>query len=394
MVSCNDLLSLNIFKDIKLVAGKNGIYKNISWPYICQTLDFSQWVNGGELMFLTGMGMNLSNHKLINLIYECSKKDISGLVILTSSEYIDCISDEVIEVADKENLPLFDMPWNIKLIDVNKEIANYIMESNLNKNKENELLRELLLSYKLDKEKIKNLINYSKFSLDTSAYVASFNLIDKCEEKHISTEYIMNMIKAMIDKNNIRSIIDYYDNCIICIVALDSNSDFNRSKDLLKLVYEKISGYINVSLSIGNIRDNLVEVRDSYYESIKAFKLYRCNNWDLDIIDYNSQGFYKILFEVKDFKKLRIYCDEILGRILDYDKNKSADLLGTLRCYLINNCNLIKTSSELFIHRNTLIYRLNKIRTILDSNLEDPIFKNELMNALMIYNYLKYIENE
>ncbi len=47
MVSCNDLLNLNIFRDIKLVAGESGIYKSISWTYICQTLDFSQWVNGG-----------------------------------------------------------------------------------------------------------------------------------------------------------------------------------------------------------------------------------------------------------------------------------------------------------------------------------------------------------
>ncbi len=78
-------------------------------------------------MFLTGMGMDLNDDKIINLIHDCIRKDISGLVILTNSEYIKEISDNVIEVANNVGLPIFNMPWNIKLIDVNKEIANYIM---------------------------------------------------------------------------------------------------------------------------------------------------------------------------------------------------------------------------------------------------------------------------
>lgn len=394
MVSCNDLLSLNIFKDIKIVAGKSGIYKNISWPYICQTLDFSQWVNGGELMFFTGMGMDLNDEKLINLIYECVKEEISGLVILTNSEYINNISDEVIKIADEEGLPLFDMPWNIKLIDVNKEIANYIMESNMNQNKEKELLRELLFSHDLDEESINNLTNQSEFRLDTGGFVAKFNLIESFKDIKMSTDYIINMIRSMMDKNNLIIILGAYDNCIVCIIKSKNRVDFIEQKKILKSIYDELSKYTRLSLSIGSIRNRLIDIRESYDEATKVFKLYKCNDWNLEVIDYDNIGFYKILFEINNVDKLKGYCNEVLGEIIDHDKNKNTNLLETLQYYLINNCNLIKTSKEMYIHRNTLVYRLNKIKLILDDNLEDPTLKNELINAIMITNYLRYIESE
>lgn len=389
MVSCNDLLNLNIFRDIKLVAGESGIYKSISWTYICQTLDFSQWVNGGELMFLTGMGMDLNDDKIINLIHDCIRKDISGLVILTNSEYIKEISDNVIEVANNVGLPIFNMPWNIKLIDVNKEIANYIMELNSNKNKEKELLRELLFSQNLNEEKIKNLINQSKLKSSKYLFVANFMLIED-NITNQSLEYISNIIKSFLYKIDLSFILDIQDNYIICIVGLKSMEDFTEQKNMLISVQKELSKYGQLSLSIGDIYENIYDIKESYNESMKAFKLYKANNWNLEVIDYQSIGFYKILFEVKDYSKLKKYCDEVLGSIIENEKNYS--LLETLRCYLKNNCNLINTSQEMFIHRNTLIYRLNKIKKILNSNLENQTLKNELMNAIMIHDYLKCID--
>lgn len=68
-------------------------------------------------------------------------------------------------------------------------------------------------------------------------------------------------------------------------------------------------------------------------------------------------GFYKSLFEVSNYDKLREHYYDVLGDIIKNDKN--LDILKTLRTYLKDNCNLINTSKEIFIHRNTLIYRLN-----------------------------------
>ena len=390
MVSCNDLMRLNIFKNIKLVGGAKGIYKNISWTYICQTLDFSKWVNGGELMFLTGIGMELDEEKIIRLIYECANKDISGLVILINNNYIKKISEEIIKVADKVNLPLFEMPWNIKLIDVNKEIANYIIESNLNKNKESILFQELIFSQELDKDKIKSLLSKCNISIEKGSFVAIVNLLE--DSNKISGEYILNMIKDNMYNSGINLLIGVYNNCVICIFGVENKDDFNLKKKFLISIYKKISANIRLSLSIGTLKNNIFSVKESYDEANKAFLLYKSNGWNLEFIEYDKLGFYKILFEINNKEKIRLYCYELLGDIIDYDLNKNTSLLETLKCYLINNCNLIKTSNEMFIHRNTLIYRLNKIRAILNYNLEDTHYRNELINGIMMFNYIKYID--
>ena len=54
-IQCRDLLALKSFQQIQLIAGQNGLHNLVTWPYINQTADISNWVHGGELVFETGM---------------------------------------------------------------------------------------------------------------------------------------------------------------------------------------------------------------------------------------------------------------------------------------------------------------------------------------------------
>lgn len=69
-VICRDLLPLKYFERIKLVAGQNGLDRTVTWPYVGQTSTVSQWVHGGELLFITGIAQ--SADKLADLI--CSQE--------------------------------------------------------------------------------------------------------------------------------------------------------------------------------------------------------------------------------------------------------------------------------------------------------------------------------
>lgn len=75
-VTCQDLLPLKYFERIKLVAGQNGLDRTVTWPYVGQTSSVSQWVHGGELLFITGIAH--SADKLKDLILECIQKNWPG----------------------------------------------------------------------------------------------------------------------------------------------------------------------------------------------------------------------------------------------------------------------------------------------------------------------------
>lgn len=389
MINCQDLLNLEIFKNIKLLTGENGLYKTVTWPYICQSIDFYKWINGGELLFLTGMGMDLNEDKLINLIYKCREKSISGLVILTSDEFIKDISPHIINLCDEIDLPLFKMPWNLKIIDVSKSISNYIMKENFKSNTEKELLKELIFNKDLNMEKIHELIRLyniksSKIYCSTIFKTSNINLID--------INQLVYKIKSKISSNCNTFMIDVLNNEIIIIIGTDSEDLYLEIKSNLKYIHNEFNKNNNIFLVFGDIYKSLLSIKDSYSDAIKAYELYEYNNWNDNYIDYSTLGFYKILFEVNSINKLRDYCEESLAPLIEISKSSNLNLLKTLRCYLTNDCNLLKTSHELFIHRNTLIYRLNKIKEMLKNDLENARYKNELLNSLMIRDYLNYID--
>lgn len=389
MISCQDLLNLEIFKNIKLLAGENGLYKTVTWPYICQSIDFYKWINGGELLFLTGMGMDLDHNKLVNLIYKCREKSISGLVILTNSEFIKDIPPLIINLCDEIDLPLFKMPWNLKIIDVSKSISNYIMEENFKANRERGLLKELIFTKDLNMDKIHQLIRVYN--------IKSSNIYFSCvfKSSHMSLanyDSLISKIKNKIELSCNTLMIDVLNNEIILIVGVDSENLYSKIKFNLKHIHENFNKDNNLFLIFGDRYKNLLSIKDSYNDAIKAYELYKYNRWNDNCIDYSTLGFYKILFEVNSINKLRDYSEEILKPLIDISEISNLNLLETLKCYLTNDCNLLKTSDELFIHRNTLIYRLNKIKYVLKNNLESAKFKNELLNALMIRDYLNYVD--
>ena len=126
-ISCADLKGLRHFRQIRLFAGEKGLYRQISWPFICTTSTIFQWLHGGELIFISGAGLDCGEESLLSLMRESVSKGLAGMVMLTGERYIPEIPPSLVELADASCFPLFEMPWDVKLIDVTQEISENIM---------------------------------------------------------------------------------------------------------------------------------------------------------------------------------------------------------------------------------------------------------------------------
>lgn len=78
----------------------------------------------------------------------------------------------------------------------------------------------------------------------------------------------------------------------------------------------------------------------------------------------------------------RDYYYNIIKPLVEHDKDSNDDLITSLKEYAINQCNVTKAAKELYIHRNTLTYRLNKIEDILNCNLDNYDIQLSLQLAL------------
>ena len=79
----------------------------------------------------------------------------------------------------------------------------------------------------------------------------------------------------------------------------------------------------------------------------------------------------------------------ILRPLLEYDKENNSLLLPTVRAYLLCNGNITKTAQDIFVHRNTLLYRLNQIRDLTGWDLEDARTRMNLLLSILIREYLQ-----
>jgi purine catabolism regulator len=95
----------------------------------------------------------------------------------------------------------------------------------------------------------------------------------------------------------------------------------------------------------------------------------------------------KIAYNLYSHPLFEQFDEKILGPLLKYDREKNASLTNTLYIYLKHFFNLQKSSSALFVHPNTIKYRLQKINELLKVDFQNPSQYSMLMLAYSIYHY-------
>ena len=86
---------------------------------------------------------------------------------------------------------------------------------------------------------------------------------------------------------------------------------------------------------------------------------------------FDELGCMSFLFPTINSPEMDRYYEECLGPLVAYDRDNGTDLIHTLEIYFENNQNVRKTSEVLFVHKNSVIYRIKKIEDILGESLSD-----------------------
>ena len=104
-----------------------------------------------------------------------------------------------------------------------------------------------------------------------------------------------------------------------------------------------------------------------------------------DTITYfDRMGIYRLLYSVEDKALLNELSGDILRPLTEYDARHHADYVDTLECFLKNGGSIKAVSEEMYIHRNTILYRMANIKNLLDCPLESSEDRMRFMIACMI----------
>ena len=187
-----------------------------------------------------------------------------------------------------------------------------------------------------------------------------------------------------------------HENLLTCILPLHKDPSGTRLKTWLQELANQMHHEYDVYLSIGigNTCQHISDYRRGFAEATEALQMGQ-NLRDTTkgnetkrlpiVTHFNDLGVYRYLYKIAHMDDLRdVYQDQI-ARIDSYDRRKNTDLLDTLETYLECAGNLTKTSERLFVHRNTLIQRLERLQSLCDIDLQERSNWLTLQVAIKVY---------
>ena len=393
-VTCKNIMQLPSLQKMKILAGTEGLDKVISWPYVGLADDMEDWVFGGELLFFTGINMKKGTQRLKSLITVCSKKNLAGIVFLIS-QYMPKVPDEAVAFAEGLNFPVFELySSENKLVEVTREIGNYIILQQNESRYMLDLAEDILFGSKISDSGVIAKANYYGYDLSLSHQVAIMrfdnfneyyeNIGNKETNAAIKFEdYFFRVVKSLIKQYDDKILTAVRYNIVTMIIPVRKDSFEINIISSLNEICERIKKYfkgIAVHVGAGLVYADISGFRKSYIEAERALKFSHNNDNLKNIAKYDELGAYKLFFEFSDLSVVQEFCMNNIDKLLDPDGSNSSELIRTLEAYFENKYNLNNTAKALFIHRNTLMYRLNRIEKILGKSLDD---KDTLMNLFI-----------
>lgn len=389
-IKCTNLSELKCFSDIKLAAGAGGLDHSITWVYICQGMQIGEWIHGGELVFAAFTESGCAEEILLRMLRECSENAAAGLVVLMNDG--SDIPKSVLETADKENMPLYIMPWELKLVDVTKEIADTIIMNQLLEKSSAGFFSELLFSRNYSYAAVRQMGIHCGADTDSPAAIMILRPDFAGSGNYRRNDYdnavksLCKSIEQTLDILKISFVSCVYMNEIFLYINCTDSASASQICEKLRGVCDNFSrkNPYNIFGGMGRAAGEIDGLRKSYAEARQSFSAAEKSKKPVNILFYSELGILRLLIDNNNQNELREYCISVLKPLAESDRKSGTDYVNTLEIYLQKNCSLVEAAEALYIHRNTMVYRIARIKELLNMDFTDMNAKTECMNALHI----------
>jgi purine catabolism regulator len=178
---------------------------------------------------------------------------------------------------------------------------------------------------------------------------------------------------------------------VAAFVALDDATSLRNVRNLAESVYEQASQeqtHARLYCGIGRPVVTIHEWSVSYREAMQSMDTARRLDESRPLF-FGDLSVHRLLFQMQGQRELQRFCEETIGQLVEYDKKHNSMLVKTLSIYFENLGNLTQTADALYIHRNTLQYRMDRIADIAKIDIDNPDTRLAVQLALKAYKLLE-----
>ena len=196
-----------------------------------------------------------------------------------------------------------------------------------------------------------------------------------------------DVMQNMFPGKNKDYVINVGEHDSVLVKEIRPNYDIREIEEIARGIADTISSefYTKVSIGIGSVVNNIKDLARSYKEAQVALEVGKVFDTEKDIISYDNLGIGRLIYQLPT-----TLCEMFLQEVFKKGPLESLDkeTLMTIQSFFENNLNVSETSRKLFVHRNTLVYRLEKIRKLTGLDLREFEHAITFKVALMVKKYL------
>lgn len=370
-----DVLSLPIMSNAKLRAGHNGLSNKIQYVNILDnryddTDTSSQLPKYGENFYITSMYYGKDDAAYIASVVQ-HFIDVKAAAVCIIDEYIDKLPEEVYALCNEHRLPIIfvdkETPYPI--------IISSIMELKLSyqKAQKMEALFYELTRPGCDEEQVKEILK--QIHPGFANHIAAFHCQNVGEGRQKITD-ISNQLKliSMMNSRPLTFASEYREGILILQSFKEASSKMEG--DIVEKLVAEIQCLLpKAAIGISALHP-LLEIGQAISEADTALMSGAGNVQG--VMHYEKLGPIRLIMELQGKPQLEAYYREIFDPIDVYDQKYRSHLLDTIVSFVENNMDYIKTSKAMFVHENTVRYRLSKVKNMIPYGNCDMDFQQTL----------------
>lgn len=412
-------LQMDVFNNCRLLTGHAGLNNQILWVNILELLDDLSHIEPGEFLITTAHDLNNHSIKMQQHMVELfAEKELAAIAIQTG-HYLKNIPSSFILLMEKNKIPLIEIPPGDSFKNITRALLNELISINqlsseklslkaIDRNIKNQAnnmkkLWQELITTKKPEELWSDLGNYN--IIPSEPFLVLAINIYKLDSKisiladsvtPVLFEQIEQAATQILIQGNIPFMLGFSEhNIIIFIQHHNTANELINTVNTAKCIFGELKlSFPNHIVKIGasRIYNELSCLKKAQNEAEKALKTTQLGLLShANIIHYGKIGLYSLIMDINNMDTLKtIYCDTV-APLVDYDQHKGGALIPTLKVFL-QSANMKKTSEALFIHRQTMRYRLKQIKELTGF---DPAMQPDALQlnlGLHVYLYLKSLK--
>lgn len=382
-LTIKDILDKNLFEGTRLAAGKERITNVVTGINVMEILDSPDTIGKGELLITTGYDL-ADEEKQKNLISRLKSRGVCAMAVQTGY-YIDCIPQFILQAADQHQFPVLDLPSRYSFSEI---LQTLFYELNRDLQNLDQSCFDYDYFFGCIRQKLNNMPALP-LSDSGETQLLCLSAVNAFSVDQTALALAMEQLRSFLASQCLHCDYTFSDKgqAAFLLTFPDERKAQAAAYDLqIRLTFLSEQKGIDFYAGIDKIT-SAADLHQSFKHAVKCITLLGSIEARRGVCPYHNYTFIKMFGFLYQNNRSFVLENQALQILLGKDRTGHTNYVHTIRIYLSENCNVTRTAERLFIHRHTLINRIQTVSELCGVNFNDYYTRIYFSMALLIHDY-------